>query len=93
MIPLNYDIKINVHGMPQRVASGFQNVFDKMLGSTYEFVSYLGSKKLNNSTYRFCLFYIIHFLQCKTYICMHIQYKIYPNFFTYSYIIYLPFLR
>ena len=50
MTPLNYDIKVNVHGMPQRVASGFQNVFEKMLGSTYEFISYLGSKKINNST-------------------------------------------
>ena len=50
MTLLNYDIKVNVHGMPQRVASGFQNVFEKMLGSTYEFVSYLGSKKINNST-------------------------------------------
>lgn len=50
MTPRNYDIKINVHGIPQRVASGFQNVFDKMLGATYEFVSYLGNKKINNST-------------------------------------------
>ena len=47
MTPLNYDIKINVHGMPQKVASGFSNVLNNMFGATYEFISYLGSKTID----------------------------------------------
>lgn len=56
MTPRNYDIKVNVHGMPQKVASGFQRVTENLLGAKYEFVSYLGSKETNG---------INHALLCK----------------------------
>lgn len=47
MIPGGYEVKVNTHGAPQKVASGMVNVFDGFTGAKYDFIAYLGSKVVN----------------------------------------------
>ena len=42
-----YQIKVTVNAMPQKVATGFQQVFETILGATYNPIAYLGSQVVN----------------------------------------------
>ena len=47
----SYVIKVYTSGMPQRVASGFNKVFEGFTGASYTPIAYLGSKTVNGTNH------------------------------------------
>ena len=43
----NWKIDVNVNGMPQKIATAFENLKGTLVGSDYEFIAYLGSQEVN----------------------------------------------
>lgn len=43
----NWNIDVNVNGMPQKIATAFEKLKDTLVGAEYEFIAYLGSQEVN----------------------------------------------
>lgn len=42
-----WKIEVNVNGMPQKVATAFDKLSEKLVGARYDFIAYLGSQEVN----------------------------------------------
>ena len=51
MVIGGYEIKVSAGSLPEKVATGFNKVFENMLGATYEPIAYLGSKVVNGTNH------------------------------------------
>lgn len=51
MILGGYEIKVNTHGFPQPLASGFDIVTKRLVGASYKPIAYLGSKIVNGTNH------------------------------------------
>ena len=47
----NYSVNVSAGAMPQKVATAFGNVFEKMVGAEYRPIAYLGSKLVNGTNH------------------------------------------
>ena len=43
----NWNIDVNVNGMPQRISTAFDKLKEILVGADYEFIAYLGSQEVN----------------------------------------------
>lgn len=43
----NWEIKVNVHGMPQKIASAVSKLSETLVGAEYDPIAYLGSQQVN----------------------------------------------
>lgn len=43
----NWNIDVNVNGMPQKIATAFEKLKETLVGSEYEFIAYLGTQEVN----------------------------------------------
>ena len=43
----NWNIDVNVNGMPQKIATAFEKLKETLVGAEYEFIAYLGTQEVN----------------------------------------------
>lgn len=51
MIFGGYNVNVNVKGMPQKVATAFDEITKNLIGAKYNFIAYLGSQVVNGTNH------------------------------------------